>query len=44
VIPVASIQHKPTGIGVNFIAIPHIDYGSRGYMPAVVFGQLTKSF
>ena len=41
VLPVLSFEHRPTGIGLNMLFVPHLQLGSRGEMPAVLYGQVT---
>jgi len=41
-LPAVSLQHKPTGFGVNLVALPRVKYGS-GQMPGVVYAQFTKA-
>lgn len=43
VLPVLSVLHKPTQIGLNALAIPRFTISGRE-MPAVVFVQFTRAF
>lgn len=43
VLPVLSLEHKPTKVGVNILAVPRFKTSS-GEMPAVIYAQFTKSF
>lgn len=42
-LPVVSLEHKQTGIGLNVLYVPHFKTDA-GEMPAVIFAQLTKRF
>lgn len=42
VLPALSVQHKPTGLGLNIVAVPRVKYGS-GQLPGVVYAQFTKA-
>lgn len=42
-LPVLSVEHKHTGIGLNVLYVPHFKTNA-GEMPAVLFAQLTKRF
>lgn len=42
-LPVLSVEHKSTGIGLNILYVPHFKTDA-GEMPAVLFAQLTKLF
>lgn len=42
-LPVVSVEHKGTGIGMNILFVPHVKLGSRE-MPAVLYAQFTKTF
>jgi hypothetical protein len=42
-LPVLSLEHKNTGIGLNILYVPHFKTDA-GEMPAVLFAQLTKRF
>jgi hypothetical protein len=43
VLPVLSVLHKPTQVGVNVVAVPEFKT-DKGKMPGVVYLQFTKSF
>ena len=42
-LPVLSLQHEPTKLGLNVLFVPHFKVGNNE-MPAVLFAQLSKSF
>lgn len=42
-LPVVSVEHKSTGIGLNVLYVPNFQTDA-GEMPAVIFAQLTKRF
>lgn len=41
VLPVLSVEHKRTGLGINVLYVPNVRVDA-GEMPAVIFVQLTK--
>lgn len=43
VLPVVSVEHRPSGLGANVLAVPHFRTRS-GEMPGVLFAQLTLAF
>lgn len=43
VLPVLSIEHKPSGYGMNVLFVPNVKIGNYD-MPAVLYAQFTKRF
>lgn len=42
-LPVASLEHQETGLGINILYVPHVKM-NNGEMPAVLYAQMTKRF